>query len=404
MAKGAETFDVAVIGGGVIGCAIARATLLEHPRLKVCLIEKESGLGRHQSGRNSGVVHVGYNQRPGTLKAKYVVEGSRRLRQFCREQNVSLVEGGILVVARNEEEIESLPELFRRGQTNGAKVELIDERGLREHEPHAAGVAALFAPEGASVDSHGFVLALAKEASSLGAQIACSESVTHFLEADSDVGVQTNKRRIRTRALVNVAGLQADRLAQKLGLGRDYQIVPFKGEYYELIPTKRHMVCSHIYPVPDPAFPFLGVHLSRTFDGKVRVGPGAVLALGREGYGRFSCDMRDLRTMLSYPGFWRMWDSKEFRVMAKHEWKKSLLKRAVVEEARRLVSALTGGDFIRSRSGIRAQLVSRTGQLVDDLVIEETPRSLHLMNAVSPALTCALPFADDIASRIVTKL
>lgn len=404
MAKAIETFDLVVIGGGVIGCAVARATLLQQPRLRVCLIEKEAALAEHQSGRNSGVVHVGYNQRPGTLKAQFVVEGSRRLRQFCRAHHVSVVEGGILVVARSEAEIEPLSELVRRGQANGAKVELLDECALREHEPYAAGVAALYAPEGASVDAHGFVLALAQEARSLGAQIVASESVASLREAGSDLEVRTSRRRLRTRVLINAAGLQADRLAQQLGVGYGYQIIPFKGEYYELIPEKRHMVRSHIYPLPDLNFPFLGVHLSRTFDGGVRIGPGALVAMGRERYGRFGCDVRDLRSMLSYPGFWRMWGSREFRAVARQEWKKSVSKKAVVEEARRLVSLLTEGDVVRSRSGIRAQLVSRNGHLVDDLVIEETPRSLHLLNAVSPALTCSLPYADYIASRLVTKL
>lgn len=404
MGRADETFDVVVIGGGVIGCAVTRAALLQHPRLRVCLIEKEPGLGSHQSGRSSGVVHVGYNQKPGTLKAKFVVEGSRRIRQLCRERNVPLVEGGILVVAESEKQVEVLSELFKRGQANGAKVELIDERSLRDHEPYAAGIAALFAPEGASLDSKGFVLALAQEARSLGTQLACSESVTHLREAGSEVEVQTTRRRVRGRVVVNAAGLHADRLARQLGLGDSYQIIPFKGEYHELIPERRHMVRSHIYPLPDLNFPFLGVHLSRTFDGRVRVGPGAVLALGRESYDRFSYDARDLTGMLAYPGFWRMWACREFRAMAGREWKKSVLKRAVAAEARRLLPVLQASDLVGSPCGIRAQLVARNGHLVDDLVIEETPRSLHLLNAVSPALTCSLPYAEHIVSLITPKL
>lgn len=396
--------DLVVIGGGVIGCAVTRAALLQYPHLRVCLIEKEPALSSHQSGRSSGVVHVGYNQRPGTLKAKYVVEGSRRVRQFCRERHVPLVEDGILVVARDEKDIEPLTELHRRGEANGAKVELIDERSLREHEPYAAGIAALFAPEGASFDAKGFVNALALEAKSFGGQIACSEAVTHLRETTSEIEVQTTKRMVRARVVINAAGLHADRLAKQLGLGRSYQIIPFKGEYHELIPERRHMVRSHIYPLPDLDFPFLGVHFSRTFDGRVRVGPGAVLALGRESYDRFSCDAPDLAGMLAYPGFWRMWASRRFRTIAGHEWKKSLLKRAVAEEARRLLPTLQARDLVRSPSGIRAQLVARNGHLVEDLVIEETPRSLHLLNAVSPALTCSLPYAEHVASLITPKL
>lgn len=404
MVSAVETFDVIVIGGGILGCSVMRAILLQQPRLKVCLIEKESELGLHQSGRNSGVVHVGYNQKPGTLKAKFVVEGSRRVREFCREHNVPLVECGILVIARTDKEVETLPELFNRGQKNGARVELIDEKRLRELEPYSAGFAALFAPEGASFDSKSFVLALAREARSLGAYILLSEAVIQFRENNSYIELQTSKRITRAKVVINAAGLHADRLAHKLGVGCSYQIIPFKGEYCELIPGKWHMVRSHIYPPPDLNFPFLGVHLSRTCNGRVIVGPGAILALGRECYGRFGCNLFDLTEMLCYSGFWRMFSSKEFRTLMKQEWKKSLLKGAVLQEARRLVPELKDGDLLISRSGIRAQLVSRNGYIVDDLVIEETPRSVHILNAVSPALTCSLPFADYIAQRVEKKL
>lgn len=399
-----EAFDLIVVGGGVIGCAVIRAILLQQPQLRVCLIEKELELSTHQSGRNSGVVHVGYNQKPGTLKAKFVVEGSRRIGEFCRKGNIPFVQCGILVVASTDEQRETLLELFKRGQKNGARVELVDEKGLRGLEPYAAGITALYAPEGASFDSKGFVLALAREASSLGAHILLAESVVDLREEKSHIEVLTTKQKIQTQVLVNTAGLHADRLAHKIGVGHRYQIIPFRGEYYELKPDKRYMVRSHIYPPPDLAFPFLGVHLSRTFDGRVLVGPGAVLATGRECYGRFRYNFPDLTEMLMYPGFWKMFASKVFRTMMKREWKKSFFKMAVAKEARQLLPALKDTDLTAGQVGIRAQLVSCDGRIVDDLVIEETQRSIHILNAVSPALTCSLPFGDHIASLIASKL
>ncbi|HEY9870835.1 MAG TPA: FAD-dependent oxidoreductase, partial [Candidatus Obscuribacterales bacterium] len=297
-----DTVDVVVIGGGVIGCAIARALLSAWPSLCLCLIEKEQEPARHQSGRNSGVVHVGYNQKPGTLKAKFVVEGSRRVREYCREKGVPCIEDGIIVVARNDAEVETVRELYRRGTENGARVDLIGPSDISRLEPHVKGNAALYAPEGASFASRGYVLALAQDAASLGAALLLGESVMALAEGGNHVIVTTDKRTLQTRLLINAAGLHADRFAHMLGCGRGYQIVPFKGEYYELVPDRRFLVRSHVYPAPDLNFPFLGVHFSRTVDGKIIVGPGALLAGGRECYGRFQVNARNLLSMTSFQG------------------------------------------------------------------------------------------------------
>ncbi|MBI3611407.1 MAG: L-2-hydroxyglutarate oxidase [Nitrospirae bacterium] len=399
-----ESVDVLVAGGGVIGCAVARALLLHQPGLKLGILEKEPELAMHQSGRNSGVVHVGYNQKPGTLKARFVVEGSRRLREFCKAHHVPVVEDGILIVAKTEREVETLNELHRRGQLNGARVERLDEKDLRIHEPYAVGIAALWAPEGASFDSKGYVNALAREAGDRGAKISCSEAVLRLKEEGRQVSILTTKRRISAGVLVNAAGLHADRLARQFGLGAAYQIIPFRGAYYEIIPEKRSLVRAHIYPAPDLKFPFLGVHLSRTFDGRVKVGPGAILAFGREAYGRFGFNLPDLIEMFRYNGFWRMFSSKEFRTIMKREWKKNLSRTMVLREAQLLVAGLEKRDLVADGAGVRAQLVSREGRMVDDLVIEETSRSVHVLNAVSPALTCSLPFADYIGACVAKKL
>lgn len=394
-------FDVVIAGGGVIGCATARTLSQAHPSLTVCLLEKEPELALHQSGRNSGVVHAGYNQTPGTLKARFVVEGSRRLREFCRAKGVPLVEHGIVIVAQTPAEIETLRELMRRGQANGAKVEWADQTRLKALEPHADGLAALLAPEGASLDSRAYVLALAAEAR---VEFGMTEPVTALREMTTHVEVTTPKRRLQAGLFFNAAGLYADRLAQMVGVGEDYRIMPFRGEYCELIPERRALVRSHVYACPDLHFPFLGVHLSRTFDDRVLVGPGALLVPGREAYGRFNLNVGDCLEMAGYQGFWRMVASPTFRQLFTREWKKSLFRSQVLKEARRLVPALGPGDLVPSRSGIRAQLVSRDGRLVDDLVIEQTGRTIHALNAVSPALTCSLPFADHILALIRQKL
>ncbi len=399
-----EKWDLAVVGGGVIGCATIRRCLERFKGISAVLIEKESQLAMHQSGRNSGVVHAGYNQKPGSKKAKYVVEGNRRLREYLKQKQIGLVEDGILIVARNDEELATVNELLRRGQQNGAQVELIDKKRLNEIEPNAAGIAALLASDGSSFDSRGYVLSLAADAKELGAALCLDEDVEDLKETADYVTISTNKRTFNARVVVCAGGLYSDRLAHKLGIGLNYHMVPFRGEYHELIPERRDLVRSHIYPAPNLAFPFLGVHLSRTFDGRVLVGPGAVLALGRESYEKLQVNPQDLTEMLLTKGFWKLWVSKEFRSVARHEWKKSLFSREVTREAQQLVPILTEGDLMQSRSGIRAQLVSDKGELVEDLVVEETARTIHVLNAVSPALTCSLPFSDEICQMVGTKI
>lgn len=399
----ATTIDVAIAGGGVIGCSVARALILRYPELRIALFEKEPYLALHQSGRNSGVVHAGYNQKPGSLKSRLVVEGSRRLREFCRDRRIRLDVGGILIVAQTEADLSILRDLDSRGRANGANVSWIAGDRITDIEPHAVGIAALHAPDGGSFDARGYVLELAREAKSRGVQFHSGDRVTGLREAAS-VEVRTPRHSIDARVFVNAAGLQADRLARHLGAGREYRVVPFRGEYCDLTPQAATLVRSHVYPTPNPAFPFLGVHLSRRVDGRVTAGPGAVLAAGREAYSVTEGNGRDLFEMASWPGFWRMMRTREFAVTAWRECRKTLFKSAVLAEARRLIPGLKRDALGRRWSGIRAQLVSRNGRLVDDLVIEETGRTVHVLNAVSPALTCSLAFAEELVPRIVARL
>jgi L-2-hydroxyglutarate oxidase len=400
----AEMFDVVIAGGGVIGCATARALLLARPTLKVCLLEKEAGPGMHQSGRNSGVVHVGYNQKPGSLKAKFVVEGSQRTREFCREQGITCIEDGILIVAHTPAEVQTLETLHCRGEANGAQVRLLDKAEMAGVEPNATGLAALHAPQGASFDAKSYVTKLAEQAQALGVRTVFVTPALRLEEKADHVAVRTDKSDLEARVFVNAAGLHADRLASQMGANPGYQIVPFRGYYSQLRPERRELVNAHIYPCPDLNFPFLGVHLSRTFDGRVLVGPGAALALGREAYRFFQANLGDAWQMLRYSGFWRLAKSPEFRWLFRQEWKKSLSTRAVAAEARLLCPLVRDNDLVPSTAGIRAQLVSKDGKLVEDLSMEQTPRSVHVLNAVSPALTCSLPFADHITAQVLEKL
>lgn len=361
------------------------------------VLEKEAEPARHQSGRNSGVIHAGYNLKPGTLKAKYCVEGSRQLRDYCRERGIPMVEGGILVVARREEERRTLGELHCRAQGNGVRTELVAGDEIPRIEPHARGIEALHAPEGASFDAEAYVRSLLAEATRLGAEVRCGITVRRVREG-SAVSVDTSAGPFSASALLNCAGLYADRIAGPVA--RDLRIIPFRGYYAEVVPERRYLVRSHVYAVPDLTFPFLGVHLSRRVDGRVIVGPGAMLALGREAYRFAQVNFRDVLGTLTWPGFYSMFREARFRSLVVSEVRKSLSLAAVWREAQALVPELRRGDLVRSFAGNRAQVVSRTGELVDDIVVRETPKAVHVLNAVSPGLTCSLPFGEYLAALV----
>jgi L-2-hydroxyglutarate oxidase len=386
--------DVVVVGAGAIGASAA----LHLARLgaRVVVLEKEGEPARHQSGRNSGVIHTGYNLKPGTLKAKYCVEGARRLRAYCRERGVAVEEGGILIVARTEAERATLDELHRRAKGNGVQSRLLDAAGIRAVEPHAEGIAALHAPEGASFDAPAYVRALLADGAATGVEVRYGVRVKAVKEGRS-VTVATNAGTVSASALLNCAGLHADRIAGPVAA--DLRIIPFRGYYAELVPARRALVRSHVYAAPDLSFPFLGVHLSRRTDGRVIVGPGAMLAFGRESYRFSSFNARDLAATLTWPGFVRLFRQKRFRSLMVSEVRKSLSLKAVWREAQLLVPTLEPGDLLRSFAGNRAQVVSRDGQLVDDIVVRETGRTVHVLNAVSPGLTCSLPFGEHLAHQ-----
>ena len=385
-----------IVGAGAIGLSTAlHAARLGH---RVSVLEKERAPGLHQSSRNSGVIHAGYNVKPGSAKAKFCVEGNRRLRAYCAEKGIGVHPGGILVVARDEPERAVLAELERRAKGNGVDVRMLDASGIREREPHAAGIEALHARDAASFDARAYVDALAADAARAGVDLRYGARVRRI----EDGAVMTDDGRIEAKVVVNAAGLYADDLARELA--PDMRIVPFRGYYAELRPQRRDLVQSHIYAAPDLDFPFLGVHLSRRADGRVIVGPGAMLALGREAYSLLSLRGGRLGRTLGFAGFWRMMARAEFRSLVGREVAKSLRLKSIWKEARLLVPELARADLVRSYAGNRAQQVSREGRLVEDIVVRETPRAVHVLNAVSPGLTCSLPFGEHLARLAAAKL
>ncbi len=395
------TPDVIVIGAGAIGASTAKH--LVEAGLRVLVLEKEKQPAQHQSGRNSGVIHAGYNLKPGSLKAKYSVQGSRELRTYCAERGIRVEQGGILVVAQTEAECKTLAELERRAQANGVESRLLSDGDLAKIEPHARGVQALHAPEGASFDAPAYVRSLLAEALLGGADVCYDIRVLEIAQANGGpVTVRTTDKPFTAPVVVNCAGLQADRLAGPLAA--DMRVIPFRGYYAELVPSRRFLVNSHVYAAPDLNFPFLGVHLSRRVDGRVTAGPGAMLAFGREAYRFSEFNSRDLLSTFSWPGFYRMFKSARFWTLLRTEVAKSLSLRQIWAEARQLIPELEPGDLVRSFAGNRAQLVSRSGALVDDIVVRETDRTIHVLNAVSPGLTCSLPFGRWIAGKAKEKV
>lgn len=396
--------DVAVVGGGCVGCSVAKHLLERDADLDVCVIEKEYHLAEHQSGRNSGVLHPGFNYTPGSLKARFATEGTRRMKAYCREHGLPMEEFGVVVVATDEAEEERLHALDEQAAENGVETSIIDGEELHEHEPHAAGIAAMHCPEAASVDSQQYVYTLAREAAGMGATFYMGHEVESVTEAAAGHRIETSSGTLIADYVVNAAGLYADRLAHQLDVGRGMQVVPFRGEYYELVPDRRELCRTMIYSTPDPDLPFLGVHFTRRTDGKVIVGPNAVLAFGREAYRNTDFDLGELAGTLGYEGFWRLVASRKMLGVAVDELAKSYRKERFVEASRKLVPGVRKSDFARSYAGIRAQLVSEDGELVKQPVFEHGNRSTHVLNAVSPGLTSSLPFGEYVADEVAGRL
>jgi len=373
------------------------------PGIRITVLDKEARVASHQSGHNSGVIHSGIYYQPGSLKAQLCIRGARLLRSFCDERGIAHPEVGKLIVAVRETELGRLDALFARGQANGLPgIELVDPDGIRAIEPEATGLRAIYSPGTGIVDYPEVARALASEVTCHGGTILTGHRVTGLHRSNSSWWVDASGVTIRSRAVVTCAGLESDRLATMTGAPRDPRIVPFRGEYWSLNPHGRSLVKGLIYPVPDLAFPFLGVHFTRRTDGEVWLGPNAILALAREGYRRRDIDPRELLTLLAWPGFYRL--ARRYWRMGLRELSLALNRRAFIAELRRYVPGLAWGDIGPGPSGVRAQAVSSDGRLLDDFVFTEEEAILHVRNAPSPAATACLAIAESIADRVALSL
>lgn len=386
-----------MVGAGIVGLATARALQRAHPGIDVVVADKEPEVGRHQTGRNSGVVHSGVYYRPGSLKARMVATGRRELLDLCDERGLDAEVCGKLVVATRADEVPMLDEIVRRADGNGVAIERLGPGGIHDVEPHVAGVAALRVPSAAIVDFGTVARALAEEVGRRGV-VRLSAPVDRLRERDGAVEADVAGETLRVGAAVNCAGLHADVLAARSGHRSDVRIVPFRGEYHELVPARRHLVRALVYPVPDPRFPFLGVHLTRMVDGSVHAGPNAVLALSREGYRWRDVDVREVRSLVGAPAL---------RHLARRHWRpgagevlRSIGAPLLVRAVQRLVPEVRGRDLVRAGAGVRAQACRPDGTLVDDFVVERHGRIIHVLNAPSPAATASLAIGRHIADLV----
>lgn len=388
----------AVIGGGIVGLATAHRIALDHPDAEVTVLEKESQVAAHQTGHNSGVIHAGVYYKPGSLKARLCRAGSRSMVDFCGEHGIPVQICGKLIVAADEAELPRLRALHERAVANGLPVRMLTADEAREHEPHVRCVAALHVASTGIVDFTAVCAMLAALAEKGGAQIRVGARVTGVAERAGEQVVETTAGTFIADVLVNCAGLHADRVARLAGVAPPARIIPFRGEYYELRPDRRDLVRGLIYPVPDPQFPFLGVHLTRMIDGSVHAGPNAVLALAREGYSWGRINPRDIADLATYSGLWRL--GRRHLRYGLTEARRSLSRRRFAESLGRLVPQITVEDLVRTEAGVRAQAVGPDGALVDDFLIVSRGRQVHVLNAPSPAATSSLEIAKHIVAQL----
>jgi L-2-hydroxyglutarate oxidase LhgO len=396
-------YNVIIVGGGIVGLAVGLEITQRFPRLRLLLLEKEHRVGRHQSGHNSGVIHSGVYYKPGSLKAKLCVTGAAAMVEFCREHGIPHQVCGKVIVATHEEEFPRLEELRRRGAANGLTgLQSIGPEELREIEPHASGLRALVVPATGITDYAAVCDKYAEIITARGETILTSTEVTGIKRHGDEITVETSRGAFSGKSLINCAGLFSDRISRMAGDDPQVMIVPFRGEYYDLIPERSSLVRSLIYPVPDPRFPFLGVHFTRRISGSVDAGPNAVLAFRREGYKRTDFNLRDLGSSLIFPGFWRM-AAKNWR-SGLDEFHRSFSKPAFVRALQRLVPEVRDEDLVPGGSGVRAQALTRDGALVDDFQFVPSGRMLHVLNVPSPAATASLLIGRTIVSTAADGL
>lgn len=390
-----------VVGAGIVGAATALELIRRQPRAQVTLVEKENEPALHQSGRNSGVVHAGVYYEPGSLKARFCREGLRETREFCEQHRLPYLKTGKLIVATNTLESRRLEDLFERCRRNGLEPRMLNAGQLSALEPAVTGAAAIRVDETAVTDFARVCAAMIDEFRERGGDVRLGEAVTGIEERADRILLHTQRGRIESERLVACAGLSADRLAALQGLDRNFRTVPYRGEYFALKAHLNGLIKHLVYPVPDPALPFLGVHLTRTLDGTITVGPNAVQAFKREGYSRFAFSPADSLDFLAFPGWWKL-TGRHLGAGLK-EMLNSLWKRGYLKQVQKYCPRIELDDLLPHPPGIRAQAVDRDGTMIHDFIVQQTPRSLHLCNAPSPAATSAIPISRHVCDLLLPR-
>lgn len=392
------TYDYLIVGGGIVGLATAMALGRQYPQAKIAVCEKESSWAAHQTGNNSGVIHAGVYYKPGSLKARFARAGSQSMVDFCQEQGIAYEVCGKLIVATAKDELERLESLYQRALANGLDAQKVGPEQICEREPHVRAVAGISIPNTGIVNYTQVSEAYARIVAAQGGDLHLNTKVLKISERGDMVKVKTSQGRMQARYLINCAGLHSDRVATMAKARTQMKIVPFRGEYYELVPEKRHMVKGLIYPVPNPNFPFLGVHFTRMIDSTVHAGPNAVLALKREGYKKTDIDLRDLSEVLTYPAFWKL--AGKYMDEGLKEMLRSASKTLFVRSMQRIIPDIRARDVVPTHAGVRAQALMHDGALMDDFVIIKSGRSIHVCNAPSPAATASIEIGKEIAAQV----
>ncbi len=390
-------YDAIVIGGGIVGLSTAMALLRTDPDLRIAVLEKESGWSYHQTGHNSGVIHSGIYYKPGSLKAQLCKTGADSMVKFCQKHGIAHDVCGKVIVATEPQELPLLENLYQRGLENGIKVAKLTAEQVREIEPHVNCLAGVKVFSTGIVDYLQVSQKYAAEIERCGGDLYLNTKVEKIVSVANGYKIETNDRVFETRYLINCAGLQSDRIAKLDRVDPQAKIVPFRGEYYELVPEKRYLVKHLIYPVPNPNFPFLGVHFTRLIDGNIHAGPNAVLSFKREGYKKTDFDLQDFAEVMTYPGFWKLAFKHADEGM--QEMIRSFSKAAFVRSLQKLIPEIRSEDLVPSNAGVRAQALMNDGRLVDDFAIVKNRNSIHVCNAPSPAATSSLEIGKEIAAR-----
>jgi len=396
-----KSFDITIIGAGIVGLATV-LHLSKNPKLKIAVLETENEIARHQTGHNSGVIHSGLYYKPGSSKAINCVKGRNALYTFCEENNIKHERCGKLVVATNKNELTSLETLYQRGEQNGLKgIKKLSEEEIKEYEPNINGIAGLLVPETGIIDYSEVCKVYMEHIKKAGNEILLNTKFTGLQKRTDSLILKTTKGEITSKNIINCAGLYSDRVARLCGVNPKVKIIPFRGEYYELVAEKADMINNLIYPVPDPKFPFLGVHFTRMVHGGVEAGPNAVLAFKREGYLKSDFSFKDTLETFSYPGFWIL--VAKYWYTGFGEMYRSASKRAFVKALRVLLPSLKEEDVVSAGSGVRAQALAKNGKLLDDFNIVQTKNMIHVLNAPSPAATASLAIGESIAKLALTN-